>query len=69
VAIHSKLPAEGMVERRGHSLWFTHLLMIIGVLIVFFPIWLQTRFVLWCRCAGNDDVGQFINNGCGHSRW
>lgn len=30
----------GMVEKRGKSLWFTHLLMIIGVLIVFFPIWL-----------------------------
>jgi len=33
-------PAPGMVERRGSSLWFTHLLMIIGVIIVFFPIWL-----------------------------
>lgn len=32
--------ASGMVEKRGKSLWFTHLLMIIGVLIVFFPIWL-----------------------------
>lgn len=30
----------GMVEKRGRSLWFTHLLMIIGILIVFFPIWL-----------------------------
>ncbi|MEM6383068.1 MAG: sn-glycerol-3-phosphate ABC transporter permease UgpE [Pseudomonadota bacterium] len=29
-----------MVEKRGSSLWLTHLLMIIGVLIVFFPIWL-----------------------------
>jgi sn-glycerol 3-phosphate transport system permease protein len=31
---------DGMVERRGGSLWFSHLLMIIGVLVVFFPIWL-----------------------------
>jgi len=30
----------GMVEKRGKSLWFTHVLMILGVLIVFFPIWL-----------------------------
>lgn len=30
----------GMVENRGASLWLTHVLMIIGVLIVFFPIWL-----------------------------
>lgn len=33
-------PAPGMVEKRGSSLWLTHLLMIFGVLIVFFPIWL-----------------------------
>ena len=33
-------PAPGMVEKRGSSLWLTHLLLIIGVLIVFFPIWL-----------------------------
>lgn len=31
---------DGMVERRGRSLWLSHVLMIIGVLIVFFPIWL-----------------------------
>ncbi len=30
----------GMVTRRGKSLWLTHVLMILGVLIVFFPIWL-----------------------------
>jgi len=30
----------GMVEKRGRSLWLTHVLMITGVLIVFFPIWL-----------------------------
>jgi len=30
----------GMVERRGLSLWITHALMIAGVLVIFFPIWL-----------------------------
>jgi len=30
----------GMVETRGTGLWLTHVLMILGVLIVFFPIWL-----------------------------
>lgn len=29
-----------MVEKRGSSLWLSHLLMITGVLVVFFPIWL-----------------------------
>jgi len=29
-----------MVEKRGAGLWLSHLLMIFGVLIVFFPIWL-----------------------------
>ncbi|MBO6673441.1 MAG: sn-glycerol-3-phosphate ABC transporter permease UgpE [Rhizobiales bacterium] len=29
-----------MVEKRGSSLWLTHVLMIFGVLVVFFPIWL-----------------------------
>ncbi len=33
-------PPPGMVERRGRSLWLTHVFMVIGVLIVFFPIWL-----------------------------
>lgn len=33
-------PAPGMVERKGGSLWFTHALMIFGIFIVFFPIWL-----------------------------
>ena len=33
-------PPPGMVERRGRSLWATHLLMIAGILVVFFPIWL-----------------------------
>ena len=30
----------GMVERRGAGLWFTHVAMIAGVLVIFFPIWL-----------------------------
>jgi len=30
----------GMVTRRGKSLWLSHVLMILGVLIIFFPIWL-----------------------------
>ena len=30
----------GMVEPAGRSLWFTHLLMVLGVLLIFFPIWL-----------------------------
>ncbi|WP_282169689.1 sn-glycerol-3-phosphate ABC transporter permease UgpE [Ruegeria atlantica] len=29
-----------MVEKRGVGIWFTHAFMILGVLIVFFPIWL-----------------------------
>ncbi|MEZ5650516.1 MAG: sn-glycerol-3-phosphate ABC transporter permease UgpE [Burkholderiaceae bacterium] len=29
-----------MVERRGRALWLSHLFMVVGVLIVFFPIWL-----------------------------
>jgi len=36
----AKDPAPGMVERRGSTLWLTHALMILGVVIVFFPIWL-----------------------------
>ncbi len=30
----------GMVERHGMGLWLTHLVMIAGVLVIFFPIWL-----------------------------
>lgn len=30
----------GMVEKRGSGLWMTHVFMILGVLIIFFPIWL-----------------------------
>ncbi|MEL0304276.1 MAG: glycerol-3-phosphate transporter, partial [Rhodobiaceae bacterium] len=33
-------PVQGMVERRGAGLWLTHVFMITGVLIIFFPIWL-----------------------------
>ncbi|WP_390915298.1 sn-glycerol-3-phosphate ABC transporter permease UgpE [Pseudosulfitobacter sp. SM2401] len=29
-----------MVEKRGASLWLTHVVMIVGVLVIFFPIWL-----------------------------
>lgn len=36
----AKDPPPGMVEKRGASLWLSHVIMIIGVLIVFFPIWL-----------------------------
>ena len=35
-----KAPAPGMVEKRGAGLWVTHGIMILGVLVVFFPIWL-----------------------------
>jgi sn-glycerol 3-phosphate transport system permease protein len=33
-------PPPGMVEKRGAGLWLSHIIMITGVLIVFFPIWL-----------------------------
>ena len=33
-------PPPGMVERQGHALWLTHALLILGVMVVFFPIWL-----------------------------
>ena len=33
-------PSPGMVEKRGAGLWLSHVIMITGVLIVFFPIWL-----------------------------
>lgn len=36
----AKEPAPGMVEKKGGSLWLTHALMIFGILIIFFPIWL-----------------------------
>ena len=40
MAVFSKGEPTGMVERRGAGLWLTHLVMICGVLVVFFPIWL-----------------------------
>ena len=30
----------GMVEKQGLGIWLTHVFMILGVLIIFFPIWL-----------------------------
>lgn len=30
----------GMVEKRGMGIWLTHVFMILGVLVIFFPIWL-----------------------------
>jgi sn-glycerol 3-phosphate transport system permease protein len=33
-------PHGGMVGKRGASLWLTHALMILGVLVIGFPIWL-----------------------------
>ena len=35
-----KEPAPGMVEKRGAGLWVTHAIMMFGVFVVFFPIWL-----------------------------
>jgi sn-glycerol 3-phosphate transport system permease protein len=37
---YAKDPPPGMVEKRGHALWLTHLLMICGIVVIFFPIWL-----------------------------
>ena len=31
---------DGMVEKRGTGLWLTHVGLIIGILFIFFPIWL-----------------------------
>ena len=36
----ARIPDEGMVEKRGSGLWLTHLGLIIGILFIFFPIWL-----------------------------
>ena len=35
-----KKSVAGMVEKRGLGIWLSHAIMILGVLIVFFPIWL-----------------------------
>jgi sn-glycerol 3-phosphate transport system permease protein len=32
--------SSGMVEKRGIGIWLSHVLMILGVLVIFFPIWL-----------------------------
>lgn len=32
--------SHGMVEKRGAGLWLTHAFMLLGILIIFFPIWL-----------------------------
>jgi len=37
---HRDDPPAGMVEKRGSRLWLSHVILIIGILIVFFPIWL-----------------------------
>ncbi len=39
MSTHDTLP-NGMVEKRGRSLWLSHLVMIAGVFVIFFPIWL-----------------------------
>ena len=36
----ARAKSEGLVEKRGAGHWFTHLGLIIGVLVIFFPIWL-----------------------------
>jgi len=38
--VNSPSNRSGMVEAGGRSLWLTHVLMILGVLLIFFPIWL-----------------------------
>ncbi len=37
---NNTVPPSGMVEKRGGAIWVTHALMIFGILVVFFPIWL-----------------------------
>ena len=34
------IPRDGMVERRGAGLWLSHVGLILGVLVIVFPIWL-----------------------------
>lgn len=31
---------QGMVEKRGTGLWLSHVIMVAGILVIFFPIWL-----------------------------
>ena len=40
MALFKREELHGMVEKRGASLWLTHVVMIVGVLVIFFPIWL-----------------------------
>ena len=40
MALFKKSETHGMVEKRGAGLWLTHVFMILGVLVIFFPIWL-----------------------------
>jgi len=40
MARNRKAPPPGMVEKRGAGYWLTHLGLIMGVLFIFFPIWL-----------------------------
>ena len=40
MALFKRDEIHGMVEKRGAGLWLTHVVMIMGVLIIFFPIWL-----------------------------
>lgn len=40
MALFKREELHGMVEKRGASLWLTHVVMILGVLVIFFPIWL-----------------------------
>jgi sn-glycerol 3-phosphate transport system permease protein len=40
MALFKREELHGMVEKRGTGLWLTHVVMIMGVLIIFFPIWL-----------------------------
>jgi len=40
VAHRAPSSRDGMVTRRGRGLWLTHLGLILGVLFIFFPIWL-----------------------------
>jgi sn-glycerol 3-phosphate transport system permease protein len=40
MAFFKREDVQGMVEKRGAGLWLTHVVMIMGVLVIFFPIWL-----------------------------
>jgi len=40
MAANADKQVHGMVQTKSSSLWLTHIVMILGVLLVFFPIWL-----------------------------